>query len=148
MRPLRSPFLMKLILANLAIVVLAGCGGPNLPKVKGNITVDGTPADGAILLFHPVEGKEMKLATGVADSDGTYSLVADMKEGIQPGKYAVSLTWPDPAFKPNEASKMRGDAEAGPDLLKGRYVMKEKSGLTAEITSTTSELPPFQLKTK
>ena len=148
MRPMRSPMSMKRILANLALIAMAGCGGSNMPKVTGKITVDGTPAVGAVLLFHPVEGKEMKLATGVADSDGTFNLISDMKEGIQPGKYIVSLTWPDPAFKPSEASKMRGDADSGPDLLKGRYVMKEKSGLTAEIISSTKELPPFQLKTK
>jgi len=43
---------------------------------------------------------------------------------------------------------MMGNAEPGPDLPKGRYIMKEKSGLIAEISSSTKELPIFELKTK
>ena len=144
---MRLQFSWRLIVANLAIVLIAGCGGPTLPKVTGKITVNGTPAVGAVLLFHPVNA-DAKLATGVANSDGIYTLTSDMLEGVHPGKYSVSLTWPDPAHKPSAAQIMRGDGEPGADLLKGRYVMKEKSGLSVEITSSTKELPPFDLKTK
>ena len=115
---------------------------------KGKITVDGAPAAGAILLFHPVENKEAPVASGVAESDGSFTLTSSMAEGILPGKYIVTVTWPDPAHKVSEAAKMRGDAEPGPDLLKGKYVMKSQSGLTAEISSSMKELPPIEIKTK
>ncbi len=145
---MRSPFSTKLIIANLAIVLMAGCGGSKLPKVTGKITVNGTPAVGAVLLFHPVNNPEAKIATAVAGSDGTFTLMSEMKDEVQPGNYKVSLTWPDPAHKSTEAQKLRGEVEPGADLLKGRYVMKEKSGLSVDITSSTKELPPFELKTK
>ena len=145
---MRSPFSTKLIVANLAIVLMAGCGGPKLPKVTGKIMVNGAPAVGAVLLFHPVNNPEARIATGVAASDGTFTLMSEMKEEVQPGNYMVSLTWPDPAHKATEAQKLRGEAEPGADLLKGRYVTKEKSGLSIKIEGTTKELLPFELKTK
>jgi hypothetical protein len=135
-------------LTSLAIVMMAGCGGSNLAKPKGKITVNGEPAVGAILLYHPVDGKDAAVASGVAESDGSFTLTSNMSEGVVPGKYTVTVTWPDPAHKVSEAAKMRGDAEPGQDLLKGKYVMKSKSGLTADITSSMKELPPIELKTK
>ncbi len=133
---------------SLAICLVAGCGGPALIKPKGKISVNGTPAVGAVLLFHPVEDKEAPVASGVAESDGSFTLTSNMSEGVLPGKYIVTVTWPDPAHKVSEAAKMRGDAEPGQDLLKGKYIMKDKSGLTAEISSSTKEIPPIEIKTK
>ena len=127
---------------------MAGCGGSGLIKTKGKITVNGAPAVGAVLLFHPVDNKEASVASGVAESDGTFTLTSSMNEGVLPGKYIVTVTWPDPAHKVSEAAKMRGDADPGPDLLKGKYMLKDKSGLTAEISSSMKELAPIEIKTK
>ena len=135
-------------LSTLVICMMAGCGGPSLIKPKGKITVDGAPAVGAVLLFHPVDNKEAPVATGVAESDGSFTLTSNMAEGVLQGKYIVTVTWPDPAHKVSEAAKMRGDAEPGKDLLKGKYIMKDKSGLTAEISSSMKELLPIEIKTK
>ena len=117
-------------------------------KTTGKITVNGAPAVGATLLFHPVSNKEAPVASGVAESDGSFTLTSNMNAGVLPGKYEVTVTWPDPAHKVSDAAKMRGDAEPGPDLLKGKYVMKGKSGLTAEISSSTKELPPIEIRNK
>ena len=144
-----SRFSQPFIAACLAIVLLAGCGGDSkLLKITGKITVNGEPAVGAILLFHPADKKDAPMASGVAQSDGTFSLTSNMIDGVEPGNYIVTVTWPDPAHKQTEAQKMRGDGEPGADLLKGKYVMKERSGLTASITSSTKSLPPIELKTK
>ena len=150
MRPLSSVSKSSKLLFSLylTIALIAGCGGPGLLKVSGKITVDGAPAVGAVLLFHPMDNKDASIASGVAGSDGTFTLTSGIIPGVSAGKYAISVTWPDPSHKPTEAQKMRGEAEPGADLLKGRYVIKEKSGLTAEISSSTKELPPFALKTK
>ncbi len=135
-------------LSTLAICLMAGCDGSDLTQPKGKITVNGEPAVGAILLFHPVDDKEAPVASGVAEKDGSFNLTSNMAEGVVPGKYIVTVTWPDPAHKVSEAAKMRGDAEPGQDLLKGKYVMKSKSGLTAEIIKSMKELPPIEIKTK
>ena len=139
----------------LAIALIAGCGGgPGQVNVTGKITVDGAPAVGAVLLFHPTDAdsKNASIASGIAGSDGSFTLTTNMIAGIPQGKYAVTVTWPNPSFtvKQKEPSKMqmKEDSVTAPDLLKGRYVMKDKSGLSAEISSSTKELPPFQLKSK
>lgn len=147
---LRSVFTnpMPLIAMYLSVALMAGCGGPSLVKITGKILVDGAPATGAVLLFHPVNNKDASVATGVAESDGSFTLTSNMNAGVLPGKYIVTASWPDPSVKPTEAQKMMGNAEPGPDLLKGRYIMKDKSGLTAEVSSSTKELPAFELKSK
>ena len=93
----------------------------------------------------------MDVASGQAGSDGVYKLTSNLKDGIAPGNYQVTVTWPDTAAKAKPGSnkmKMSTDIETPPDLLKGRYAAKEKSGLKTEITSSTKEIPPFELKTK
>jgi predicted small lipoprotein YifL len=44
------------LLASIAIA-LTGCGsgGPTLLPVTGSVTVDGKPANGATLIFHPTD---------------------------------------------------------------------------------------------
>lgn len=135
-----------------AIALIAGCGGPGQVNVSGKITVDGAPAVGAVLLFHPIDAEDVSIASGVSGSGGSFTLTTSMKPGIPPGKYAVTVTWPDPSFsvKTKEPAKiqMKEDSVTAPDLLRGRYIMKDKSRLSAEINSSTKELPPFQLKSK
>jgi hypothetical protein len=130
-----------------SLLLTWGCGGPKLVQIRGRVLVDGIPAEGAQLLFHPNDPAG-KIASGVADKDGAFTLVSDMDAGVMPGKYTVTVNWPDPAVKPTESQKMMGTFDGGPDLLKGKYVMKDKSGLSAEITASTKELPAFDLKRK
>ena len=154
MRPLSlvSKSSKPLFTLNLAFALIVGCGGPGQVNVSGKITVDGAPAVGAVLLFHPIDTKDASIASGIAGSDGSFTLTTNMIAGIPPGKFAVTVTWPDPSFtvKQKEPAKMqmKEDSVTAPDLLKGRYIMKDKSSLSAEISTSTKELPPFQLKSK
>ena len=63
MRPLRSVSKSSkpLFAQCLAIALIAGCGGPGQNNVSGKLTVDGAPAVGAVLLFHPIENKDAPL---------------------------------------------------------------------------------------
>lgn len=138
---------------NLSAVVLAsalatwcGCGGSrDLVSVTGTITVDGQPADGAVLLFHPKSG-EGSVATAVADASGRFSPVTDMQPGIAPGSYQVTATWPDPAKRDQQVSM--GVTPDIPDLLKSRYASRDRSTLSADIATDSKELAPFELTTK
>ena len=127
-----------------------GCGGSSLVQITGKISVDGTPAEGALLLFHPVDNKQAPVATGVADNNGSYTLTSNVEAGITPGKYQVTVSWPEPTAKPKGKEIMMSSnlPEPGLDRLKGRYISKDKSGLSLDITASTRELPPFDLKTK
>jgi len=154
----RSPSTLKTrwwAVLGLAAVTLSGCGagGTKLIQATGSITVDGKPAEGAVLLFHPEDNEIASVSSGVATPDGKFSIVTNAEPGIPAGTYKVTITWPDPAVKPPEGAaafgKGFGDGwEPGPDLLRGRYVAKERSGLSITIDAATKELPAFELSSK
>ncbi len=126
---------------------LVGCGkaGPSLVPVKGTITVDGKPAEGAVLIFHPTGGKG-SIASAAADASGAFVITSNGSAGVVTGSYKVTATWPDPAKKPKVT--LGASPEDAPDLLEGRYVSVDKSPTTVEITAATKELPPIALTTK
>lgn len=129
-------------------VLLAGCGdGKVLVIVKGKVLAKGQPAAGATVLFHPTTGDPTaQTASGVAGDDGTFAVSTGLDQGVPPGNYIVTLTWPDPSVKPTPQEMMMGMIEPGPDLLKGKYADKSTSTLKAEITGSTTELPPFEVE--
>jgi hypothetical protein len=139
-RLLISRLVLSLVFAN-----LIGCGGglKRIP-VTGSVTVGGKPAVGANVLFHPEDPTAMT-ASGVVGEDGAYSLVSGMEPGLVPGKYKVTVIWPDPSKKPTQAQIMMGTAEPGPDLLKGKYASKASTSLVADVTESTSTIPAFAL---
>lgn len=143
------PFPLLIVLVMLALAV-SGCGGAkgnNLPKVTGIVNVDGKPADGAVLLFYP-EGGRAATATGTADASGKFTIVTNMEPGIALGRYKVTASWPDPSQRATAEDLQRGVSKDAADLLGGRYVAPDRTPLTAEVTGTTKELPPFELSTK
>jgi hypothetical protein len=146
--PTDSRFAVLLGIIGLVCALAVGCGGPKLPQVTGKVTVDGQPAEGAVLIFFPEDSTTSSVASAVSSSDGTFQLVSDMNSGIAIGRYNVSISWPDPSKKPTERETMMGNFEPGRDLLNARYASKDTSGLTAEITALTTELASFELSTK
>jgi hypothetical protein len=140
---------ISLVALGLAFFASIGCNtSSSLVQFQGTILVDGTPAKGAILLFHPDGGKSTTVSSGEAKEDGTFTLVTDTQPGIPPGNYIVTVTWPDPSHKVSDRDKMTGLAEPGKDLLNGRYVTKDRSGIKIEITAGTTKMAPIELKTK
>ena len=146
---LRIPAPMLALLSVVLVAAIAGgCGpkGPTLVPAKGTITVDGKPADGAVLIFHPV-GSKGSIASAAADASGAFAVTSNGNPGIVTGSYKVTVTWPDPAKKPKEIT-MGGTIQDAPDLLEGRFVTVDKSPTTVEITASTKELAPIALTTK
>jgi hypothetical protein len=129
--------------------LVTGCNsGTDLVSVTGTITVDGAPADGAVILFHPEPSENKTVSSAVAKVDGTFVPVTDSEPGLPVGRYTLTVIWPDPAMKPTEQELMLGSDKTGEDLLKGRYVSKNQSTLTAEVTPTTTALTPLTLTVK
>jgi hypothetical protein len=141
----------QMMLACVTMLVLPGCGGSgsSLVKAKGKVLVDGTPASGAILLFHP-ESSSGNVANAIADESGVYSPLTGADEGIAEGEYRVTVIWPDPKFKSGSEGVKFGVAESKdpPDLLKGKFVAKDKSKLTVVISKSNAELKPLEISTK
>jgi len=126
-----------------------GCGGSGggLVPVKGVVKVEGKPAAGAVVTFHLQDGgMNNSPATAIAGPDGSFSLTTGEAQGVKPGKYKVTVTWPDPSKKPSQKEIMMGaSVYDGPDLLGGKYASSQKSPLEVEITSGTKEIAPFEL---
>lgn len=148
-RSIPGRFCSALSVVALFSFVLVGCDSrPTLYPVKGTVSVDGKPASGASLLFHPTSIDNKSVSSAMAKEDGSFEIVTDSMPGISEGEYIVTLTWPDPAHKPSEQDLMMGLAEPGKDLLNGAYVMRDKSQIRIQISSTTTQLPAIELKTR
>jgi hypothetical protein len=145
--------IMRLTLHSLSVLILsflAGCGADNgLHSVTGSVSVKDQPAAGALVRFVPDGPPDLKAipATGVTGADGTFTMSTGTNSGVKPGKYSVTVVWPDPSVKLTEAQKMAGaNPYDAPDVLKDRYKTPEKSKLKVEIKAGHNKLEPFALK--
>ena len=130
-------------------VTIASCGsGDGLVPVTGSVRVEGKPAPRALVMFYPENPVSMTevAATATTASDGSFTLASGTKAGAKPGKYVVTVVWPDPNKVLTDAEKMMGVSPYdAPDVLRGRYATREKSILRAEIKSGSNALEPFDL---
>jgi hypothetical protein len=101
-------------------VVLIGCGGRGTTRVRGVITLEGTPVAGATVLFMPDGQDGGKPASGFTSSDGTFRLMTyKPDDGALPGKYRVLI-------QKTEAAKYPGAAERSA-LERAKAKIEEKS---------------------
>lgn len=129
-------------------LVLAGCAKPvEHVQAGGAVFVDGEPAAGLQVIFHPQDIQGGTVASGITNEEGFFTLLSGLEAGVLPGNYRVVAIWPDPSVKPTEVEVMMGTAEPGPDLLGGRYSSLQSSTLTAEIHAGSMVIPPFELTT-
>jgi hypothetical protein len=127
-------------------LVLASCSGrPKLQKVSGKVLVDGEPAQGAIVTLHPIDEVNANakiLPTGVVGLDGVFQLTTYKDgDGAPQGKYQVTISWTKTEKELDPESDERGEVL----MIPTRYTVASKSGLTAEVSGSTTELKPFQL---
>lgn len=145
-------FSVKTWLSLVALSLLScsiGCpkASSGLVQVTGKVMVDGKPAEGASVMFFPAPpGEPTTIAAGVVDGAGQFTLVTNLEPGINPGKYNVTVIWPEPS--PKESKTFSMSKRDPPDLLKSKYADPKKTTLSAEVTTSTTEIPPFELSIK
>ena len=136
-----------------------GCGANSkLPvyPVHGNVLRHGEPAEGALVIFHPLDkAKDVgevvpPRPSGRVQSDGSFSLTTSQpNDGARAGDYQVSIVWFQEAAS-QAAGGLGGrgsEPKAGAkDQLQGKYALPEQSGLTATITPGSNQLEPFELE--
>ncbi|OWK34997.1 hypothetical protein FRUB_09839 [Fimbriiglobus ruber] len=121
-----------------------GCERVNRLKVypvRGEVTVDGKPAAGARIFFHP----EANLADpralrpiAIVEADGSFRLTTYLaNDGAPAGEYVVTVTWP---------TKAGADEEISGDRLKYAYADAKKSKLRVTVKAGNNDLEPFRLK--
>jgi hypothetical protein len=110
--------------------------------VTGRVLVDGKPAVGAFVQFHPEGKNSPPWPSARVKDDGTFQLTTLLpgektaRPGAPPGRYAVTVLL--------RSASPRGDSDEQ-DLLPTRYQDPTTSQLTAVVLDDTTELPPFEL---
>jgi hypothetical protein len=132
-----------LFCTTLATLALAcgSCGhSTKLYPVTGKVTVNGTPAAGATVIFQrqSVDLMNEQTVMGSVRENGSFSLVCGpYGEGAPPGDYDVFIEW-----------RHRAERAKGPmvtDRLKGHYADRNHPRLHARINPEPTDLPPFDL---
>jgi hypothetical protein len=82
-----------------AVLLVAGCEGTDgRVPVQGTLTLDGAPAAGVSVAFHP--SPETKGNGGRAQTDAAGRFTAtthQLRPGLYPGEYAITLTTVQPS---------------------------------------------------
>jgi hypothetical protein len=72
----------------------AGCGGNKPVPVRGSVTLDGKPVEGAMVLFLPESEKAGRQASGLTGADGSFRLTTfRTDDGALPGNYKVVVQY-------------------------------------------------------
>lgn len=131
---MRSASASYLALASLGVlaVLSIGCGksGPQLTPVEGVVTLDGTPLEGATVLFQPDAGG--KPAVGLSDAAGKFVLkTLEEGDGAQVGMNSVSVT---KQIK-GESSADVEEGEIADVVLEtpAKYASPKLSGLSVDV---------------
>ena len=106
-----------------AVCCVAGCGGGDLGRVSGTVTLDGQPLADALVSFYPEDGRP---SMGTTDADGNYDLSFTPTEaGAMIGNHIVRIT----------VAQVEGEGEEGGRLPKETIPAKynSKSELKAEV---------------
>jgi len=135
----------------LVVLGLSGCGSDRVAvyPVRGQVLLDGKPADHAYVVFHPQGGSEeiQKLRPyGRANAEGYFELTTfERRDGAPAGQYKVTVICPGPAPGMDPKNPDPELATTGPDRLQGRYADPQKSTISVTVTSGTNELEPFRV---
>ncbi|QDU13981.1 hypothetical protein CA11_17850 [Gimesia maris] len=139
-------------LAVLCLVVSSGCSETEYDKittnaVTGRLTVNGAPATGATVRFHPetpqTGTKYPLLPSGKVDAEGVYQLTTyEGPDGAPAGAYTVTIEWPDRNWRPPNG----GMPPPPPDRLQGVYADPKKSTIHLKVEEGANEMAPIVLE--
>jgi hypothetical protein len=121
------------------LLVLTSCGdGPKLNPVQGTVLYLEQPAEGATVVFQPVDSNAQSLMpTGVVGADGKFKLRTEPHgEGAPAGEYVVLITWYPPNARELDNAKNK---------LHARYSSHNESPFRITVKPGTNELEPFRL---
>jgi hypothetical protein len=132
-------------------LVLSSCGGSSGPKevfpTHGELFVNGQPAAGARLAFHPKQGEAPNdWPTGypraVVDASGRFVVgTYGDADGCPAGEYIVLVTWPTV-----EAGTQGVEEAETVDRLQWRYASRETSQLSVTVDAKPTQLRRIDLK--
>ena len=146
----------RVLNSGLLVLALALCAvgcGPADPSLKpvypvqGSLFVKGQPAEGAVVMFHPLPlkaGTPTALTSrGTVSNDGSFRLTTyNTDDGAPEGEYALTVYWPG---KRTAGASEDFDSDLPPDRLGLRYTNPSASAIRIQIKAPETRLEPFQL---
>jgi hypothetical protein len=133
-RPIRLSLCGAWLCAAAALVV-SGCNRDTSCAVVGDVLVNGKPADGVYLVFHPAadptEGASVAVRT---EEDGSFNWSVP-----QSGAYVVTAFWPEVIVSDEETIEED-------DRFQGRYRQVKTPVTTIEIDDGMNLLDPLRLQ--
>jgi hypothetical protein len=132
---------------------LIGCGGEagRLPvyPVKGQVRLDGQPAEGAFVVLHPISGpaaegdrrtgEPLKPRASVRADGGFEVSTYDAGDGAPVGQYAVTIEWPRLVKKGNDVSP-------GPNVIPKPYSDPKTTPVQVVLKEGAIQLDPIEIR--
>ena len=139
----------------IATLIFAGCGGPKMSSVQGQVLLDGKPLAQAAIQFVP-QGSG-RIATGQTDAGGRFVMsTLEPRDGVLSGTYKVTISPPrdevDKTQYGNSADAMNAPAKAPPKKAASGPAFPAKYSNPGQ-TPLTQEVPvkgslKFELKSE
>jgi hypothetical protein len=144
--------LARSAVAMATMIVAMGCGDgrPTRWPVTGSVRINGRPAEGALVVLHPVPGTVVAEAekvrpTGSCDRDGNFVIGTwQQADGVPAGRWKATVEWFLSADMAEEADPETARSEQ--DRLGGAYADPEETPLTVDVTNSAVQLPSFELR--
>lgn len=127
-----------LLVASFAIGA-SGCNKSDeaLVPVTGRVLVDGKPAAGAAIAFHPADASNGTHPVAQVDANGDFQLTTIRSgDGARPGDYRVTLTW---YVSPPRKKGVEGEERPARNLIPNKYARGETTPITATIRPEGNE---------
>jgi hypothetical protein len=101
------------------------------------------PADGALVVFHPVGGDDDALRpSATVGADGTFTLATKKPDdGAPAGNYVVAVVWYD-----SKSTKSEAPVAELKNRLPEQYGDANTSPLRATVKPGPNQIDPFRLK--
>ena len=138
-------------------LLMVSCGPSDFLTVHpatGQVSHQGQPAEGAVVVLHPIGGSEALQKVrprAVTGPDGRFILrTYQPDDGAPEGEYKVTIVWPGPpaGLPPGaDVSDLHPDERrTGPDQLEGRYADEGTTELRAVVRDGENSLPTFAIQ--
>jgi hypothetical protein len=114
-----------------------------LYPVSGTVKVQGEPASGAFVVFHPKnlpsQGAEPIRPSAHVKTDGSFQLTSfDNGDGAPAGSYVVTVQW-------HKLIKDGGDVKAGPNVVPSDYSKADTTPLLVSVKESENKLDPIEI---
>jgi hypothetical protein len=101
------------------------------------VLVDGKPAAGAAVVFHPANPANGTHPLAQVDSHGEFQLTTIRSgDGAVPGEYRVTLTW---YVSPPRKKGIEGEESPVRNLIPDRYARSESTPLSATVRTERND---------